>query len=301
MKKINRKRLKLNEIRFISRLSSYATIAIANSVMYQNLSDIRDNLEKIVEDRTALIEKQKSEMERDIQLARKIQYALLPTVIPYLENMKVAFKYEPFMGVGGDFIDIHYREGMHELGIFICDVSGHGTSSAMIATMVKMSLNSWGKYIQNPGGAFPEMRDMLKGKIGDNFITAYICSIDLKSGVITSACAGHPPMILIRNTGELELVKPSGMVLMELIGSQYEEVKHKLNPGDKIVLYTDGVFEARNLSGKIIGEERFIKMISENYSLSAEDLCEKIYKDVLISSGNIIEDDFALLIAEYQT
>jgi len=97
--KTNQVRLKENEIRFICNLSSYATIALANSVMYQNLSDMKDNLEKIVESRTAVIEKQKYNMENDIKLARKIQMALLPTNIPDIKKLNIAFKYEPIMGV----------------------------------------------------------------------------------------------------------------------------------------------------------------------------------------------------------
>lgn len=298
--KINRKRLKEDEVRFICNLSSYATVALANSVMYQNLSDIKDNLERIVDDRTALIEKQKSYMESDIQLARKIQMALLPVNIPDIKELKVAYKYEPIMGVGGDFIDIHYRPGRTEFGLFICDVSGHGSSSAMIASMVKMSLNSWGKFLSRPAQAIAEIRNLLKGKIGDNFITAFMCCIDLTNGNIVSACAGHPPMIIIRQSGDIELVKPSGKILFDLIDSEYEEVHRTLKDGDKIVLYTDGVFETRNSSGKMIGEEMFIQMLSENSALSAEDLCQKIYDKIFTPAGNIIEDDFALLVAEYK-
>ena len=298
--KIDHIRLKENEVRFISNISTYATIALANSVMYQNLSDIKDNLEKIVEERTALIEQQKTNMESDIQLARKIQMALLPSNIPHLDKLNVSFKYEPIMGVGGDFIDIHYREGMNEFGIFICDVSGHGSSSAMIASMVKMSLNSWGKYILHPAQAFVEIRNLLRGKIGDNFITAFMCCIDIKSGVITSACAGHPPMVLIRKNGDIELIKPSGKILFDLVNSEYEEIKKTLTDGDKIVLYTDGVFEAIDSTGQMIGEDNFIKMLSENYKLSAENLCQKIYDNIFTPEGNVIEDDFALLVAEYK-
>lgn len=298
--KISRNRMKENEIRFICNLSSYATVALANSVMYQNLSDIKDNLEKIVEDRTALIERQKSNMESDIQLARKIQMALLPTNLPDVKKLKVAFKYEPIMGVGGDFIDIHYREGMDEYGIFICDVSGHGSSSAMIASMVKMSLHYWGKFIQHPAQAFIEIRKLLRGKIGDNFITAYMCCVDMKTGIITSACAGHPPMILIRKNGKVEQVKPSGKILFDMIDSEYEEIKTILTDGDKIVLYTDGVFEARDSSGKMIGEDKFIQMLTDNYQLSAEELCGKIYNDIFTPKDNVIDDDFALLVAEYK-
>jgi len=205
------------------------------------------------------------------------------------------------MGVGGDFIDIHYREGMDDYGLFICDVSGHGSSSAMIASMVKMSLNSWGKFIQNPAKAFLEIKNLLKGKIGDNFITAFMCSIDLRSGTITSACAGHPPMILIRQCGKIELVKPSGKILFDLINSDYEEIRHTLSGGDKIVLYTDGVIETRRPGGEMLGEERFIQIITDHFRLSAEDLCQKIYDEIFVPSGNIIDDDFALLVAEYRS
>ena len=294
------KRLKENEVRFIYNLSSYATIALANSVMYQNISDMKDNLESLVEYRTAMIERQKSDMESDIQLARKIQRSLLPANIPDTKKLKVAFKYEPIMGVGGDFIDIHYVEGMNEYGLFICDVSGHGSSSAMIATMIKMALHSWGDFIRHPAKAFIEIKKLLRGKIGDNFITAFMCCIDLNSGVITSACAGHPPMILIRGTGEIELVKPSGRILLDMMDSEYMEISKTLYDGDKIVLYTDGVFETKDLYGNMIGEEKFIQMLKNNFSLSADNLCQKIYDEIFTPVGNIIDDDFALLVAEYR-
>ena len=299
-KKINQKRLKELEIRFIRKITTYGTIALANSVMYQNLSDMKDHLEKIVDDRTSLIERQKSDLERDIQLARKIQRALLPKNIPDLKKIKIAYRYEPIMGVGGDFIDIHYRCGMDELGLFICDVSGHGASSAMIASMIKMSLNSWGTFIQKPAIAFAEIKSLLKDKIGDNFISAFMCCIDINSGVMTSACAGHPPMILIRKDGSIEIIKPSGMILLDLMESEYDEIQNILYDGDKIVLYTDGVLETRDPSGMIIGEKRFINILSKNHKLSAEGLCQKVYNEIFTPPGNTIDDDFALLIAEYR-
>jgi serine phosphatase RsbU (regulator of sigma subunit) len=299
-RKINRRRLKEIEVEFIHKITAYATIALANSVMYQNLSDMKDHLEKIVEDRTSLIERQKSDLERDIQLARKIQRALLPKNIPDLKKIKIAYKYEPIMAVGGDFIDIHYRLGMDELGLFICDVSGHGASSAMIASMIKMSLHSWGSFIHKPALAFTEIKNLLKNKIGDNFISAFMCCIDINSGIITSACAGHPPMFLIRKDGSIEIIKPSGMILLDLMDSDYEEVQNILYNGDKIVLYTDGVLETRDPSGMIIGEERFINILSKNHKLSAEGLCQKVYNEIFSPSGNTIDDDFALLIAEYR-
>ncbi len=289
-----------NEFRFIRNISTYAGIAIANSVMFRNLEDINNHLELIVEERTSVIEKQKSELERDVQLARKIQMSLLPNNIPVIKKLKIAFRYEPVLGVGGDFIDIHYRDGMDEVGLFICDVSGHGASSAMIASMVKMSLNSWGRFIQKPAEAFIEMKRLLSGKIDDNFISAYMCCIDLKTGIITSACAGHPPMIIIRKSGGTEIIKPGGRLIIDAADSVYEEVRTQLYPGDMIVLYTDGVIEARIASGEMIGEERFIEMLERHTGLSPYALCGNIYNEIFNNSeATVIDDDFALLAAEY--
>lgn len=289
-----------NEFRFIRNISTYAGIAIANSVMFRNLEEINNHLELIVEERTAVIEKQKSELERDVQFARKIQMSLLPKNIPMIKRLKIAYRYEPVLGVGGDFIDIHYREGMDDVGLFICDVSGHGASSAMIASMVKMSLNSWGRFIQKPAEAFVEMKRLLYGKIGDNFISAYMCSINLKTGIITSACAGHPPMIIIRKNGGPELIKPGGRLILDAADATYEEVHTPLYPGDMIVLYTDGVIEARTATGEMIGEERFVEMLNRYSGLSSYTLCSRIYDEIFNNSdATVIDDDFALLVAEY--
>lgn len=298
--KMDIKQFSGNEFRFIKNISTYAGIALANSVMFQNLSDINEHLELIVKERTAVIEKQKTELERDIQLARKIQMSLLPKNIPLIKKLKIAYRYKPVLGVGGDFIDIHYREGMDDVGLFICDVSGHGASSAMIASMVKMSLNSWGRYIQKPGEAFIEMRRLLSGKIDDNFISAFMCCIDLNTGIVTSSCAGHPPMIVLRKSGLTELVKPKGKLIIEAAESVYEEIHTQLHTGDMVVLYTDGVIEARTSSGEMIGEDRFVEMLKKYSGLSSYSLCGRIYDEIFNNSDStVIDDDFALLVAEY--
>jgi len=298
--KKDRRQFNNNEFRFIKNFSAYLTIALANSVMYHNLSEIRDRLEVMVDERTAVIEKQKAELEEDMQFARKIQMSLLPGKIPDIPTFRIAYRYEPIMGVGGDFLDIHYREGMDDLGLFICDVSGHGASSAMIASMVKVSLNSWGSFVQQPAGAFVKMRELLEGKIGGNFITAFMCSVNIRTGVVTSACAGHPPMIVLRKSGEVGLIKPRGMVILDAYESEYEEISIRLDHGDILVLYTDGVVEARMPDGQMIGNDGFIAMLKRNAGLSAEELCSRIY-DEIFSEDNMegIEDDFALLVAEY--
>ncbi len=300
--KAEAKRLKEREFMFVNRISRYAAIALANSIMYQNLFDIKDNLEKMVEDRTAVIESQKEELEKDIDLAKTIQGALLPQKIPCLKQVDIAYKYVPMMAVGGDFIDIHYREGMKETGLFICDVSGHGVASALIASMVKMSLSSWGKYILNPGDAFIEMKRQLQDKIGSNFLTACMCTINIETGEIVSANAGHPPMLILRQNGEIESVRPKGRIIVSFADSEYEEAPGKLYPGDKVIMYTDGVFECRDSSGSMIEVEGLIDIIKRNRHLTPRLLCDKVYDDIFSMTGcsNNIEDDFAIIIAEFK-
>lgn len=298
--KNDRRQISGDEYKFIRNIAAYASIFLANSVMYKNIIDINENLELLVKERTNTIDKHKSELEKDIVFARRIQISLLPKNIPVIPKVKIAYKYEPVMGVGGDFLDIHYRDGMNELGLFICDVSGHGASSAMIASMVKMSLNSWGTFIQKPGNAFAEIKKLLSGKIGDNFITAFMCCIDLDSGIVTSSCAGHPPMIILRSTGDVEYVKPFGKIIMDMVDTSFEEVKIQINPGDKIVLYTDGVIEARKSENVMIGEKNFAEMLKRYSTLEPCDLCNRIYDDIFSSGSRaVIDDDFALLVAEY--
>lgn len=294
------KRLNDREFRFITRIKAYVSIAVANSVIYQDLSDMKDNLEKIVEERTSIIEKQKTEMESDIELARKIQIALLPNHIPHIGQVDIAYRYEPVMKVGGDFIDIHYREGMSQLGLFICDVSGHGAASAMIASMVKMSLNSWGKFIGSPGRAFVEMRNMLYGKIGDNFITACMCSLDLNTGRVISANAGHPPLMIARRDGSVDVVRSEGKIIIDFMASEYEEKECMLEKGDRLILYTDGVIEAWSKNWDY-GEQRFLDLLKENINLPVDELCQRIYEGVALDRESTpVNDDFAILIAEYR-
>lgn len=300
--KKNGKRLTENEARFIHIISTYATIALYNSMIYQNLSDIKDNLEKMVKERTEIINRQKEELENEIQLAHKFQTTLLPQNIPNLMEADIAYKYAPYIGVGGDLIGIHHRNDMNELGLFICDVSGHGITAAIIASMVKMSLNSWGVHIKNPSDALLDMRKKLNGKLGDNFLTACMCTIDLDSGRMVYSNAGHPPVMVASTSGLIQKINAKGRMISDLIQSDYEQFAFTLKPGDKVIMYTDGVTEVHNPDGLMSGEDMFIEIIKRNLHLSSERLCDKIYEELMLFSGEnkSMDDDFTLLIAEYK-
>jgi serine phosphatase RsbU (regulator of sigma subunit) len=191
---------------------------------------------------------------------------------------------------------------MKETGLFICDVSGHGVASALIASMVKMSLSYRGKYILHPGEAFIEIKQQLQDKIGFNFLTACMCTINIGTGEIISANTGHPPMLILRKNGEVESVRPKGRVIVSLADSEYEEAPEQLHAGDKVILYTGGVFEYRDTSGRMIEVEGLIGIIKRNRHLTPQNLCDKIYNEIFSMTGctSNMEDDFAIIIAEYR-
>lgn len=165
-----------------------------------------------VENARLLIHREnKAKLEKEIEMAERIQRSLLPENIPEFRDVRVAFKYIPMMGVGGDFINIYHRKEDNKIGLFICDVSGHGVYAAMIASMVSNSLDFfWDTYFEKPSLILEKMSDFLKGKMGGNFFTGCICSIDIDKGQLIMANAGHPPMLLLRKNGNTEIKATKG-------------------------------------------------------------------------------------------
>ena len=281
-----------------------SNLKIASEVQYNlitEISQLNDSLEQKVAQRTKTIQAQSLELEKQIQIAQKIQSSLLPEAIPDINNARVSFKYQPMMGVGGDFIDFYYKNE-DELVLFICDVSGHGVPAAFLATMVKMTLQNCYDRMLRPSEALKKVQSTLKGKMSGHFISAVYCNIDLVSGVMRLSNAGHLPPILVSSEGELKMIQMKGRVISENFPVKVEEQIILLSPGDKFILYTDGVTEARNSSNEMLGEEKLHEIIHANFKNSTNDLCNNIYNSVLSFTGDVsgqFTDDITILAAEY--
>ncbi len=247
----------------------------------------------------------KAKLEKEIEMAEKIQRSLLPVNIPEIDRVRVAFKYNPMMGVGGDFVNIFYKKDENKIGLFICDVSGHGVYAAMVASMVSNSLDFfWNTYFESPARVMKEVSNFLKGKMGGNFFTGCICSVDLISGFVTMANAGHPSLLLLRKNGTYELKGTKGRLISEYVEPNQEDVSFQLESGDTIVLYTDGITEAENSGKDVIGadDDKFCQWVQKHHIMSSspDELCENIYKGVVGHTGtDRLDDDFTILVMEY--
>ncbi|MBP7734347.1 MAG: SpoIIE family protein phosphatase [Spirochaetes bacterium] len=305
--KQNLRQLKHYEVVFINNIRSALVISIENAIMYGNLNMLKDNLEQIVIDRTSELIEARDLLLHDIELARKIQMALLPQKLPRLERAEIHYKYVPMMGVGGDFVDIlipgrdSHDAGGNAVCFFICDVSGHGVSAALTAAMVKMTLSSWETDAGNPARLLENISGSLKGKTGGNFITAISCYVELETGRLVYANAGHPPLIIVRSGGIIELVKTKGRLMSDHIQPDCEDAAVPLHDNDVIVLYTDGIIEER--AGDVFyGEERFFKVLRSSHRGTVEELCSAVYNSVIDFKGNnMFDDDFTILAMRYRS
>ncbi|MBK8395261.1 MAG: SpoIIE family protein phosphatase [Leptospiraceae bacterium] len=279
-------------------------LKIASEVQYNliiEISNFNESLEKNVAERTRTIRDQSQELEKQIKIAKKIQISLLPEDVPQINGANLSFRYQPMMGVGGDFIDFEYKNN-DDILLFICDVSGHGVPAAFLATMVKMSLQDCYEMNLSPLEALNKIHRSLQGKLSGHFLSAIYCHINLRDGVMTSANAGHLPILKVGLEGEYEFINSRGRIICEAFPTNSEEVKTKLKIGDKIILYTDGITEARNKEQMLFGETRLIEISSLHHLDSSSDLCNKIYDSVLNFTGNSqsqFTDDITILVAEF--
>lgn len=285
---------------FNEMVKSLHTASSEQKRLIEEISQLNEHLEQRVIDRTLTIQTQAEELNRQIMMARRIQMSLLPVRLPDIQAITLSFKYQPMMAVGGDFVDFYYNN--RELILFICDVSGHGVPAAFLSTMVKMSLPACYSAGRNTSLAMEKLHETLLGKMGGHFISAIFCHIDLTSGVMVSSNAGHPPIIILRDQGDIEFVGSQGRIISEKIQLNQVNITTQLRKGDKVILYTDGITEARNHDLVMYGEDRLVRFIAQHRLLPATELCEEIYRMVINYIGTTspeFEDDITLMVSEY--
>ncbi len=234
--------------------------------------------------------------EEEFGKAREIQEALLPKQIPQVRGLEIAGVWQPTLAVGGDFYDIvKFSEG--KVGICIGDVVGKRISAALLMANLLASFRAFVSELVSPGILVGKLNDVLCNNIAaDKFITFWYCTIDVHKGALSYAGAGHWPPILFRKSGEAISLKEGGTPLGIFPGQDYEIANVKLESGDHLVLYTDGLTEAANSEGEEFGEARLIGLANRNLRLNASGLLETMAKEVTGFCGGNFQDDLTLVI-----
>ena len=208
----------------------------------------------------------------ELEMARQIQLAILPRETPKIQGLDIAARYIPVSSVAGDFYDFILIDEKH-VGILIADVCGHGLPSALIASMLQTALAAQSPRASDPARVLTGLNQALSGKFQWHFVTAGYLFLDLDNSTVNYAGAAHPPLLLWRmKSGSATEVLENGLMLGLLPDSTYSAITLPLECGDWIVLFTDGIVEARNPSGEEFGMDRLKRFVEENHALSAERL-----------------------------
>jgi len=230
-----------------------------------------------------------------------LQRSLLPKV-PSLTGIDIGVYYESAsvgMEVGGDFYDfIDFGDGL--LGLVIGDVAGAGINASSTVAMTKYALEAFDFENKTPFVVLEKLNNLAcKMLSSGQFVTAFYGVLDIKSGLLTYSSAGHlPPLVINEKTKEAIFLNGArGMALGIVPTQKYPEGKMTVGFGDVIVLYTDGLIEARR-KHDFWGEDRLVTLAKENYELSAQTLVDRICSSAKEFAGGILKDDVAAVVAK---
>ena len=234
----------------------------------------------------------------ELQLARNIQQGLLPTSAPATPRLKIDHTYHPVTDVGGDVYDFIRYPSKH-LGIFIGDASGHGLSAAFVGTISKMSLYNHGKAEIPVADLIARINDDLINNVHTgHYITCFWGIFNFEKNIFTFCRAGHPMPVLIKKDGTVVQLTTPGTFIGILPNAAFEQATVPFEKGDRIYLFTDGIYEVDHppeKGGGMLGYDEFVTILTS---------CGKVPFSKLIStirsrlSAYRYDDDYTLITVE---
>jgi sigma-B regulation protein RsbU (phosphoserine phosphatase) len=237
-------------------------------------------------------------LEEEMRSARRIQASILPRTVPRIEGATIAVRYLPMTSVAGDFYEF-VSLGPGRIGIAIADVAGHGVPAALVASMVKVAIDSQSASAADPPVLMAGLNEIMCRQARGNLITAAYLFLDLAGGHACYAAAAHPPLLVRRrgNPAATEF-RENGLILGVRPGETYEAMPFDLRSGDRLLLYTDGIAEAANAKDQLFSEERLSQVLAEHDGLDAAGFAERIVHEVRAWAGSDQADDMTLVVVD---
>jgi len=249
------------------------------------------------------IKKQHNSMLKDLSSAQKIQKSLLPTNYPESEALSFAATYVPCTQVGGDLYDVFRIDDDH-LGLYICDVSGHGVAAAMITVFIKQTFDTYIEQMSSPERLSP-MKTMEKinnafseEDFEEYYATIFYAVINEKTLEMKYSCAAHNGRpFIVKEKDQIVEIGHNALAVGWFKDAEFQEETVSLTSGEKILFYTDGIFEAADTEDKIWGLNSFKEFTLASHFLQPDAFCDKLLKTLEAYTGRTEqEDDIALLI-----
>ena len=245
-------------------------------------------------------EAERARVGNELAIGRRIQRSLLPRSFPEVEGWTFAAHYEPAREIGGDLFDIFRLRGdARRIGILIADVTGKGIPAALLMADVRALLHAAADNADGPGDALGRVNRILVAERATSlFVTAALLAVDVDSGAVRYASAGHEAPLVARATGQIDRLDAPGPILGAFADGIFAEQTSVIEPGDAVLLYTDGLTEARNPDRHFYGEEALLATLGAARGGSAEAIKDSLVADVLAFRGDAEAfDDLTLLVA----
>jgi len=242
-------------------------------------------------------------LEKDLEVARNIQRRILPKRLPEPEGWECTAANLPYQAVGGDLYDLWMATNFindPRLHLAVGDISGKGLPASLMMTQLSAFLRAmgdrrvpdWGALALRLNARMNEVRD------GNRYATLFVGSLNPANGDMRYVNAGHNPPLLVPADGSpVKRLEPTGPMVGLLPGATFCEGHATMNPGDVLIIFTDGVVEAENVHGKELGEAPLIEVVRENPGTSADELFEKLMVRTLEHmDGGGFKDDVTLVV-----
>ena len=271
--------------------------------LYFTLSDMEKDLNAYEEDLTKAIQEQQR-IGTELDLAKRIQEDMLPTIFPPFPERKDFDVYAsmiPAKEVGGDFYDYFLIDDDH-LCIIMADVSGKGVPAALFMMASKILLKTTAMAIPEPGKILARVNNQICNNNSlEMFVTAWLGILELSTGKLTAANAGHEYPIIRQHGGRYELYRDKhGFVMGGMEGMEYKEYEVLLKPGSEVFLYTDGVTEATSEKNEQFGTKRLLESLNSGLAPELKGVLERVNDAVDVFVGDAPQfDDITMLCLYY--
>ncbi len=268
----------------LSKISDGNLDTVVNVRSHIEFEDLSNDINSTVDTLKKYIADAAARIDAELAFAKAIQHSALPSVFPpYPDRTEFDIHANMFTAreVGGDFYDFYFVDENH-LAFLIADVSGKGIPAAMFMMQSKTLLKSLAESKMSVEQVMTSANEKLcEGNEAGMFITAWMGILDVRTGELSFANAGHNPPLLKKAGGTFEFLKTRpGLVLAGMEGIRYRKNTITLDKGDVLYLYTDGVTEATNNALELYGEERLLMHLNRAEKESAEDICDSVKNDV---------------------
>ncbi len=280
-------------------------------------SDITDRVEaeRRLKETTDQLMQLNERLLHDLKAAAQIQRTQLPPEQLSIPGLKVAWRFQPCEALAGDMLNVVPLDDRH-VAMYVLDVAGHGTASALLSTSVSRLLQPGAGVaslvyerrpgtdhlvVKSPAEIVKELNKTYRWDFeSGQFFTIIYGVFDRETGTFRFASAGHPSLIVIPRSGKPRTFKSDGLPV-GIENESYQETTVQLEPGTRVYLYSDGVIETMNPAGEIYGESRLVEILAKQQRSPLDDAVEHVIEDLNRWRGNdIVNDDMTLLAFEVQ-